>query len=65
MPIKQLNTTLFMLRRNLYEIIIVRHKDGVVLDTKRMTATSTESAMAKADMPSVCKENEITTDQRK
>ena len=51
-----------MLQRHLYEIVIIRHKDGEILDSKRMVATSTESAMAKADMPAVCKDNNITSD---
>ena len=51
-----------MINRHLYEIVIVAHKDGAILDSKRMVATSTESAMAKADMAGVCKKNKITTD---
>jgi hypothetical protein len=51
-----------MIERNIYEIIVVNHETGEVLKSKRLTATSSEAAMAKADIKDICSEKGLTPD---
>ena len=51
-----------MLQRHIYEIIVVDHAKGTIIGDKKVIAASTESAMSKIDLPSICKEAKITTD---
>ena len=36
-----------MLQRNIYQIIVVKHEDGAILEDQKVVATSSESAMHK------------------
>lgn len=43
-----------MLQRHVYQIIVVKHSDGGIIGSPTLVATSSEAAMAKADLPKIC-----------
>ncbi len=50
------------LHRYVFEIIVVKHEDGSIIHAERITAASTESAMAKVGLKEVCEKNSMSTD---
>ena len=52
-----------MIQRNIYEIIVVSHEKGdVISGLTRVVATSSEAAMAKVDIQSICAKATLSVD---
>ena len=52
-----------MVNRDIYEIIVVNHETGAIVSAlTRVTATSSEAAMAKVDIQGICQDANLSVD---